>query len=405
MKVLLNITLYSVLASIAVSCGHKANVDNRTDIVGSDAEAASENVERRVEADVVTKDFVSSQLVDGLVTFDVNHDQVSTEFELLRKKEVINASDLFQQKEFPAVAQTFQQAGTGVDINLAKVPVANSIVIVVDGTQLNANDFTVAGQKVTLNTAPSDGVTVSINYKEKIALTKEFMISPDTVANSIVVKVNNIEDKTVTYKDGKITFANAPAEGALVDVTYKILKLGDAISRFPLVTEWGGVRDLKAIDKETKEEISISYIDEQVVIDPKAFADGRKIIVSYRDESSDEKSFSLPDNPLLKTVSLSLLGDAGSFVCEGSDFTVLDQQLISNCETSDATKMSVSYKYEKDKKKEFVVEGVADASQYDWAVWVNDKRVANYQLSGNKVVFENFLSPSARVKVRASRKK
>jgi hypothetical protein len=110
---------------------------------------------------------------------------------------------------------------------LEKVPVSDSIYVDVAGTKVTPGTYRWDDnlKKVVFDVAPTERAAVKITYKEKVALKNEFLIGMNVNTKTLVVLVNDVVIKDVTYdsKTGMIKIAPTPTEGASIKVSYQAL--------------------------------------------------------------------------------------------------------------------------------------------------------------------------------------
>ncbi len=108
---------------------------------------------------------------------------------------------------------------------LDKVPVADSIYVDVAGTKVTPGTYRWDDnlKKVVFDVAPTERADVKITYKEKIELKSEFDVGTNVDAKTLVVLVNDLVMKDVSYnsKTGMLKISPTPPESASIKVSYQ----------------------------------------------------------------------------------------------------------------------------------------------------------------------------------------
>lgn len=136
--------------------------------------------------------------------------------------------------------KTFAGDGTTTSFALGEDIFPNSVTVKVDGTFKTENvDYTVDYDNDTIDftTAPASGATIEVWYGWALVVDRHKQFNGDGTTTTfsvgetiewdyVEVFVDDVQqskgvDYTVDYTTGDITFATAPASGAVIDIHYK----------------------------------------------------------------------------------------------------------------------------------------------------------------------------------------
>jgi hypothetical protein len=326
-----------------------------------------------------------------------------TEFEVKEAREV-----KFKQKlpNNPVIVINYTSGATPLldTFQLTKTPDAATVKVTVNGKEVTSTEYTIeGGTKIKFKAKPADGASIAVSYKEVVAMPKSFVVDASAVADSIKLYVNTVE-RPGTYNSttGEVVFTTAPEEGTTVLIKYKLVVAGNPITKFPLTTQWGGVKKLTGYDTDTGAAVGVSYADNTLTLDPKFFVVGRKITVKYLDESNNPSGFSLPMKPLEGSVGVKLHSAEGSEIpCLASEHTVADAVLTLSCDLVDAKTVIVSYKSEISPHDTFTLPGVSDPEKAKWSVWINGVLTINFSRDGATIKINEPLGPASKILVKA----
>ena len=108
---------------------------------------------------------------------------------------------------------------------LDKEPVSDSIYVDVAGTKIAPSTYRWDDnlKKVVFDVAPTERADVKITYKEKVALKSEFDVGVNVDAKTLVVLVNDVVMKDISYdsKTGMLKISPTPPESAAIKVSYQ----------------------------------------------------------------------------------------------------------------------------------------------------------------------------------------
>ena len=126
------------------------------------------------------------------------------------------------------VEVTYRHGAQGDLVNtfpLDKVPVSDSIYVDVAGTKVAPGTYRWDDnlKKVVFDVAPTERADVKITYKEKIELKSEFDMGKNVDPKTLVVLVNDVVMKDVSYdaKTGMLKITPTPPESASIKVSYQ----------------------------------------------------------------------------------------------------------------------------------------------------------------------------------------
>lgn len=291
------------------------------------------------------------------------------------------------------------------DFVVQEIPAPGSVTAMINGAAVNPADFTVdmAAKTIRFNTAPVANSEVRILYRKEVALPRTFEIGKRAIPSSIKAKVDNAEVTVEGYDDstGIVTLAAAPGEKAKVQVSYDTKEIGDPITKFPFTTPWKTVRDLQAKDKISGDNIQVSWANDVLSVDPNAFAEGRVIVITYRDESAGPgKMFGLSHAPIDgKVMVAGISADNSDIACSADEIKIDGLMVQTACDLSEAAKVVLTYKYDVNLKSEFLVSEVTNPASYKWSVFVNGILSIDFVRTGNLIKFASPLPGGTKVKV------
>jgi len=290
---------------------------------------------------------------------------------------------------------------------LAERPSVNSMAVMINGVAANANTFTVDydAKLLKFDAAPVDNAAIKAMYKKEMVLPKTYNIGMRANAASIKATVDAAAVTLLSYDNntGIAELTVAPGEKAKVRITYDTPELGNPIIDFPFTTPWKTVKDLTARDADSGDNVVVNWAGDKLSFDPGGFIEGRKVIITYRDESEGPGRIvglsALPKNGKV-TVS-GVDSDGGMIACEASDIVIDGKQVTTKCDLSEAMKIVYDFKYDIELKSEFVVDEVVNPDAARWSVWVNGVLTINFEREGNKIKFPEALAGGTVVKIEA----
>lgn len=290
---------------------------------------------------------------------------------------------------------------------LTSKPFPNSVKVVVDGQPVFDYSIDYANRMIVFDSMPDDNAKIDISYKEDVSLYNNFYIGKDVLPQSITAKVNSHDYSDVLYSadTGMVSFIEEVPEKSEIEISYlKEINKGPILD-FEFKTPWSSVRDLKAWDAvDRNQSISVRYANERIIFAKKDFKEGRKVIVSYRDQSIVERRVPLERNLVDGSFELFGVESSGDIIdCDESTYVFNETFVSFKCDVANAAYLYVSYKYNADVRNRFTVEGITDSDNAKWSVWLNEElMVSGYTREGNTIVFDKAPEAGDVIRITAS---
>jgi hypothetical protein len=274
---------------------------------------------------------------------------------------------------------------------LAKKALSGSVAVKVNGVDVNSNEYRVSSASpsvLTFTSQPPNSASISVSYKEDKPLTTSFSFtSGDVKAGSLKVLVNGTLASSpagysfdATSTPNKITFVNAPPEGASVEATF--VELGNKILTYPVdLGNVSGVTASKADSPTVSLTVTYNATARTVTFQENQFVDGLDVKVSYPIAMVDG-AYPLPVVPLEGSVSVT----HASGSCSASDLSVNENLLTlgSSCALAPGTSFTVAYRTLTDIQTSFDM-GPLEAAYCDaakWEFWVNGEVLTSFSREG-----------------------
>lgn len=288
------------------------------------------------------------------------------------------------------------------DYKLNYKPYAGSVAVKVNNQ--NVSNFTIVNDVLKFAAKPADNADIKVSYKRDVALNKTFSIGKNVVSDTISVSVNNAVYSMASYDANKgiLELTKAPAEKAIVKVSYTTEKKGNPILGFDFKSPWGTLKDLRAWDASDKSKsISVKYEGGKIVFLAKDFIEGRNVVVSYRDQSVVSRQIPLDREPLEGSFDLYGVDANGDLIsCSDNSFIFEENYASTTCDLQDAEYLYATYKYESEFSNSFKIEGIKEPSKAKWTVWLDGVETSNYQVIDGAVEVLDPLYVGAVVKIR-----
>lgn len=301
----------------------------------------------------------------------------------------------------------YDYGGTGMvdEVTLSKDPVPNSVKVTINGVALSAGEFALKGadkRQLEFAHRPTERAKIVVSYARNQQLLREFVVQSGLATRPLVkVNGNEISDYSYDSASGKVVLGQIPAEGAEIVISY--FRAGSPILAYPLaikIPDGSQLFDLGGVRLQTGAAVAVSYADGKLKFAAEDFVEGDAIRVSYLNPSGREQRATLPGDAVLASVQA---GFVGSSRCHDENVVLNGYDLSFDCLLEGHASLHVTYQVVKDEKLNFTVDGMTDASGYNWKVTVNDQVVTSYVVDGATVKFLKKLPPEAVVRIVATR--
>lgn len=339
------------------------------------------------------------------------------------------------------------------DFTLDETPIASSVEVLINGVA--TNNYTLSGKMLTLTQNPPANATITVNYTvTPSTLTKTFTLSRSDIASEdFVVRVNgSVSDpntyqrsgatltfaseppagaaievtyyldspkllKTFAIKEaikpgttpvvtvdgtntavsfneakGEFSFANAPEDGAMINVNYK--KVGNPILSYNVLTNPSD-HELVSITFKSSGANANATLDNGVLkVDAGAFVEGEIIVVTTKTFPDMDFGVMLDHTPIAGSVKV-----VSSTCLNGTNYKVDGNKLSLECEMREGG-TEFSYQYYEPAPLEFVLEGVdLSIEGTTIEVKVNGNIVSDFSIKDNKLSFGTPLPDVAAIEV------
>jgi len=289
---------------------------------------------------------------------------------------------------------------------LSEVPHAEGLSILVNGVDIqDAYSLSQIDPRfLTLNNTAPEFAKITVNYKKASDLPQSFKIDGRVKANSVTVRVDNVEvPHLYDSASALLSLMTPPDEGALISVDYT--ELGAAILEYPFNSAGDSVSDLAAKDAKSNESVTILHDASRGLIRFQAsdFAQGREILLSFNDPRVLDGVYALPHIPIPS--SLKVFDGAGSQICEMPGSVAVDSnRLTLTCGIEPGGEFHVQYWSLTEIKNQFKFDlvplGLCDLMR--WEVSINGMDGSNsLERSGCLFSTKGPLAPEAQIAISA----
>lgn len=282
-------------------------------------------------------------------------------------------------------------------------PLQDKLFVNVNGQLAQPSDYKIVASggaaAVEFYDYPADKAAVVVSYTRDVPLNTQFVLEP-LRPGSVRARVNGeqVSDYTVIEASGIVTFANPPAESAVIDFSYSVA--GSPVLAYPFSVGGGAPIDLEVTDANTGAAVKFSYAAGVVTIDALEFVEGRKLSLKYDNAARQRFSIGLPNEPIASSVA----AYGGTKVCVAPAINVSGTMVaVDGCGfADDVASVIVRYKFVSAHYQifTFVADKLPGATDFqEWTVLVNDLPATGFTRVDNVVTFDQPLPAGAIVKI------
>ncbi len=264
-----------------------------------------------------------------------------------------------------------------------------------DGYKFNANTG-----EVELKNLPAENALVKVRYRHSTPLLKAFSYTPQIVPGTLEVLVDGKPQKNVNIDAGtqRVSFSEAPPDASSIKLRYELP--GDRKTDYTVLGAFPDqIESFDLIDEETGEKLEAALETDHLKVAEESVRDGRKVKAVYnlkydiKDKVFEAKIDSAPFPHSVKVEA-----NGQDQVC-ARDLTIKADQISFSCDDEDFEQVHVQYQYALDYKNTFDLK-LDYSGLYDMAVYVNNQKIEDYHLLGEKlVILKKDLPPGSDIKV------
>ena len=337
-------------------------------------------------------------------------------------------------------------------------PTEQTISVEVDGNKLQADDFVVAGNEISLLVAPDPGsdiiisyyyggterrtdfnlinnpasvkavsingdlltegsyevitedgisrlsfaeypedeaqIIISYNYEDE-ELTASFEVDKNLVEGTLKVKVDDV-DAPYTLVDGIVQLSPIPPEGSRIVISFDIEITGEIDHVIKLDYSSNSVSELSVFDKDSGAEIPHTLEDRSITLAVDQITEGQFVVVRYYyDQSEYDLSQLEGDYEILNVTLADTEGQTEE--CHPEEYEVINSYLNLQCGQENLATVTVNIVSTFESTQTFEVP-VSDYESCNWSVWINEQEASNYWQEKNMFTLEN-LEPEASITI------
>ncbi len=190
-------------------------------------------------------------------------------------------------------------------VDLADIPALGTLAVRVNGNLLAAGAYTLNGKTLSFVTQPADLAEVRTDYRLNTALTDRFRLTQVPLANSLVVTLDGNATTAFTFDaaQNQVVFTQIPTDGARVAFAYRF-RVGPKLSyTLPLMA---GAQNIKILDglkalnfQQANDVFTIGAADHQA---------GKILKLQYDVPDGMPRNFPLTHTPIAGSASLQSSG-------------------------------------------------------------------------------------------------
>jgi hypothetical protein len=301
--------------------------------------AISANVAR-----IIRREFELGEIPDsGSVTLEIDGVQVASGWQLNGQKILLNGQTGAQ------LVVTYEYGSTPrlSRFTLNKVVDPQTLSVKLDGAELGRDDWRIvgAGSEIEFASAPQDGATIELSYREDVPRLRRFAYAArDVLEPSVKVWVNGEAVTDLSVDSSGVEFGEAPPDGAQVEISMRTES--GRHKRYAASPPRGGVgADMRVSDVKTGAELAATFSGGVLEFDGNDVAEGRQLRVEW--DFGD--ALSLVDIPV------GVVPLAGTIVAQGAgisqsclDSVAFDEQsqrIRFSCGSEYIERVKISYEY------------------------------------------------------------
>lgn len=281
---------------------------------------------------------------------------------------------------------------------LGETPAANTVKVQVNGNIVSSNEYTIdnASKEIVFKTMPVANAKIKIDFLKNTPLLKDFELGPNVKTASVSVKVNNVVTAAFSVNSaGKVSFTNAPEDGAVIAVNFD--KLVGPVLEYTLPLAGAVFRDVQAFDKDSNAAVLVSVKEgSKVIVESASHKEGATVVLLYKNEDSNKLEVNLPYLPLMDSINV----ESGDVVCAlGMGVELVDMKLKIDCDWASENESTVTFKYKKTPLSHFVVPELAKFKNFRMKVLIEDEEITDFTVIGVLVSIDEVVPSDSTVKI------
>lgn len=271
-------------------------------------------------------------------------------------------------------------------------PAAGTLSVLVNMVEVKAGFKVEANpDRIVFEAEPAPSADIRVMFRRDMPLLRDFaMPGINPVGGSMKVFVSDVETKDFTYDAAakSIRLGSAPIDLAKIKASFK--NLNGPVLTYPFTVTDPTIQDLRAIDKDTKSPIRITYKDGNLDVNQDDHKEGRVVTVTYKTVDSYKSQIRLARTPVLGSVVL----DASPADCTiDQGISVVGDVLEVNCSIDDLADFSGSYQYDLELQTSFTLQNVRNPEEGSWVVLVEGALRTDYVREGKTITFDAAALP------------
>ena len=272
-------------------------------------------------------------------------------------------------------------------VNLSQKAYPRTLEVVVNGSVLNATDFTYDSATSTIQFAetPANYAHIAVEYRPDGYLKNSFdvgAISMSPVPAKVTINGRATDEFVLDTSTHSLRFSSPPPDGAEINFSY--VRSDAKILRYAAIEGSGGAKpySVLAVDKETNEPLNTTVIGAEIVFDELDFKQDRHVIVTYNyGDGTTLQVHDLAYEPLEGSVQLK--DESGGSSCF-KNIVVTGKQVSYYCEAQSLSSVAIDYEYIEQRYEAFTLTKLIPQNGFI-QVYVDGAANANFQVEGQTI--------------------
>lgn len=284
-------------------------------------------------------------------------------------------------------------------VTLGNDPAAGTVKVNINGTMLNAGQFTVQGRDVTFNQQPAANAMIKIDYRIDEPLIENFSIgaTANPKNNMLAIKINDVATNDFTYDPANKTvkFDMTPPDAAKIEIKFTNID-GPKLS-YKLPISGNNARNFRLFYNEAP--VDFMMQGDVFTIGAADHVAGRTLRLKYEIDDDAVKMFELPNLPIAESLAISTT----NMDCDlNQGFMLSGQTLTTDCVVVDQSQFLVTYDY-LSTLQEFTVAGLDNPDNLRWEVRIDGVKTDQFTRDGATITLEMTPELGAQVDIFVNR--
>ncbi len=284
---------------------------------------------------------------------------------------------------------------------LGNAAAADSLVVKVNNVIMPPGDyqFDSGTRQLMFGTMPEDSADIEVNYRAEGTLKKDFTLTDDAMARSVKVKVNGKTFSGFTYNTTthKLTLAVAPSDASDIEVEYNVAS--DLVTTYPVIDVADqDIEFVDLIDSDSGERIPFQFNGQELTVPAEEVVDGRKVVADFVTTAVMPSAIDIVDLPIENTVKFTVEGDQTCL----EEFYIEGTMAHLACASPLVEEIGITYNYVSMFRTSFSIKGLVTEDAL-WQVWIDGVEFTDFILEDQTVSIDPAnLTINSKVKIRVS---